>query len=88
MTTWGSTLSGPWPQSELESILEDALRVLAEVGVACAHEATIARLRGKCGGPTRRLPAISAAAPGRFVCQTFPYKKDADLGTLAGHRAF
>ena len=49
MTTWSPTLTGPWPQSELESILEDALRVLAEVGVACAHEATIARLREQGG---------------------------------------
>lgn len=49
MTTWTPTLTGPWSQAELEGIFEDALRVLAEVGVACAHEATIARLREQGG---------------------------------------
>ena len=44
MNKWSPSFTGPWPTSELESILEDALRVLAEIGVACAHERTIARL--------------------------------------------
>jgi trimethylamine:corrinoid methyltransferase-like protein len=51
MTTWSPSLTPPWPPSELEAILEDALRLLEQIGVACTHPETLRRLRA--------LPGIS-----------------------------
>jgi len=44
MANWSPCLLPPWPLAELESILEDALRVLESTGVACSHGETIARM--------------------------------------------
>jgi len=49
MTTWTPTLSRPWTEAELEGILEDALKVLQQVGIACTHQETIRRLLERGG---------------------------------------
>lgn len=37
MRTWRPTVSGPLSSSELEGVLDDALRVLEEIGIECHH---------------------------------------------------
>ncbi|MCC6446894.1 MAG: hypothetical protein IT210_26010 [Armatimonadetes bacterium] len=44
MSKWHPRIPNPLAEIEMESILEDALRLLSEVGVACAHEETVCRL--------------------------------------------
>ena len=38
MTTWHPGIPRPWSTSDLEGILDDALTVLAQIGVRCAHD--------------------------------------------------
>ena len=44
MTNWKPSILPPWPSSELEAILHDALSVLEEIGVECTHERVKHRL--------------------------------------------
>jgi trimethylamine:corrinoid methyltransferase-like protein len=44
MTQWTPGIARPWSSSDLEEILSEALRVLEEIGVECAHERTRDRL--------------------------------------------
>ena len=43
------TLNRPYSTDELERILDDALRVLAEIGVACAEEQAVSRVTSSPG---------------------------------------
>jgi trimethylamine:corrinoid methyltransferase-like protein len=43
---WSPQIAPPWSLSDLEGILDDALRVLEEIGVECAHEGLARRLAG------------------------------------------
>jgi trimethylamine:corrinoid methyltransferase-like protein len=43
---WNPSISSPWSPADLEAILEDALQVLEEIGVECAHQGARARLAG------------------------------------------
>ena len=49
MSAWSPSLVAPWSAAALERILEDALRVLDQIGVACAHPATVRRLLERGG---------------------------------------
>ena len=40
MNQWNPGIARPWSASDLEEILGEALRVLEEIGVECAHERT------------------------------------------------
>jgi len=44
MKTWRPGISGPLSASELASVLDDALRVLAEIGIECHHTEVRRRL--------------------------------------------
>ena len=44
MRHWSPRIVPPWSSSDLERILDDALRVLEDIGVECAHEAAGRRL--------------------------------------------
>ena len=44
MTRWLPIIPRPWSKSDLENAVNDALRVLAEIGIECVHEETRSRL--------------------------------------------
>jgi trimethylamine:corrinoid methyltransferase-like protein len=44
MMYWRPSIASPWSSPDLEGILADALRVLEEIGVECAHGGVLARL--------------------------------------------
>ena len=43
---WSPRLTSPWSPADLESILEDALKVLQQIGVECTHPAAREALSG------------------------------------------
>jgi trimethylamine:corrinoid methyltransferase-like protein len=44
MANWSPTIVPPWSPADLKGILNDALRVLEEIGVECAYEGVRHRL--------------------------------------------
>jgi len=46
---WLPALAGPMSRAELESVIEDALRVLERMGIACEHRGTIERVASERG---------------------------------------
>lgn len=44
MTKWSPSIVAPWSLSDLRGILDDALRVLEEIGVECTHQEVRRRL--------------------------------------------
>ena len=51
VTSWSPGIRPPWSPSDLEQILDDALRVLAEIGIECTHKEVRTRL-ADWGGAT------------------------------------
>jgi len=65
MTYWKPTMPLAWSAAEMEGILADALSVLAQVGVECAHELTRLRLAGWPGASISGERVRFAPAPVR-----------------------
>ena len=72
---WGPHLTPPWSLTDLEGILEDALKVLQQIGVECTHPAArggALRLAGRVHRRRARLfrpgararPLAEKARPG------------------------
>ena len=49
MASWRPTLASPWTRPDMERVLEDALRVLAEIGVECRQPVMVERLAARFG---------------------------------------
>lgn len=65
MTCWKPTMPLAWSAAEMERILADALSVLAQVGVECAHEGARQRLAGWPGASISGERVRFAPAPVR-----------------------
>lgn len=90
MNNWMPTLGRPYSPSDLEAVVDDALRVLAEIGVECDHEETRRRLCDREGTRYVRgrvhfsVESVRAHLAARRASFTEPPQQDDTAFSLGG----